>query len=43
MNRYDRFHRSLSSAFSDVRAGCVEHYTRPPLWRRVLRAIVRWL
>lgn len=38
-----RFSRSLSDAFPDVRARAFEHYTRPPLWRRVLRAIWSWL
>lgn len=38
-----RFPRSLSDAFGDVRAGCVEHYTRPPFWKRLMRAIWRWL
>jgi hypothetical protein len=44
MNRFHlRFPRTAADAFKDAQYGiAVEHYTRAPLWRRILRALVRW-
>jgi hypothetical protein len=39
-----RFPRTLDDAFKGPRYGAaITYYTRPPLWRRVVSAIVRWL
>jgi hypothetical protein len=39
-----RFPRTTDEAFRTPAYGAaVEIHTRPPLWRRIVRAVLRWL
>ena len=38
-----KYPRSLSEAFPDVRAQAIEYHVAPSVWKRIGRAVWRWL